>query len=71
MSSHLPLLSIQQVDEMLRFYLSSRAWFDFRIFSCGSKLHMLQTLSFMQTPFQHLACDSSNTIVQLTCLHLA
>lgn len=76
MFSHPPPLSIctdtqKQVDEMLRFYLSNRAWFDFRIFSCRSKLYMLWTLSFMQAPLQHLACDSSNAIVQVSCLGLA
>lgn len=32
---------------------------------------MLWTLSFMQAPLQHLACDSSNAIVQVSCLGLA
>lgn len=29
---------------------------------------MLQPLSFMQNTPQHLACDSSSTIVQVSCL---
>lgn len=32
---------------------------------------MLQTLIFMQDPLQHLACESSNTVVWMSCLGLA
>lgn len=69
--AHLHSDTQKQIDVMLRFYLHNRAWFAFRIFSSGSKLYMLQTLSFMQTSCQNLACDSFNATVQVSCLVLA
>ena len=57
----------KNIDETLRFYLSNRAWFGFRR---RRKLYLLWALSHMQEHLQHLACDSSNIIAQVSCLGL-